>query len=597
MVNVIGFPTNKLTSWSVVEDSVSLDRNNSTGGFSEYSLAGTGFVEAADVLCREVMLDDSRLGRAHAFVRAITNTPWAWSATLNDPFYRLNVETTIPSLYRAPIKDIIKHFFNRVGGATPKIFVAPSRNSSMSFFKLGVPGGEIALDEFNFPGAKGNLWSILKSFLSAKDWQITWVYDTVVLYRNHSILTRFQGFTKDYSIDFSVDEPFSDIECTYYEDLTSVLYINYRAEYPSGSFEFHRPRVPGERLISLAYPPTKKYGDWKKVLAEGEVLSVESGETKEFVLETTGVVNALYDQPVCVMPNEIDQSDITVANISQDNKYRYISNKSKYCVVGKDNKPITPAQWYAEGGSVSVELGDEPNQLKVRVTGMDNQRLAPFRLAESDGQNDYQSLRIFADVYLYEEKTLNFQTGYTTKTEPVKIDSKFITTLDEAYEACVYAAQSAFGYTCKLDWTGSVPLNEAYTDVVYDFTRPNILASDVTAFTGVPLPKKATEIWPSGTTMRKIQTDLEKFTDNKPVTDRSQVFGRLAGTCVAFDRYIWTITSVNYDSSGVKASCEPYTKVVDLATIYDRPRVRDLVAPNGITLKELSLKGYTHNEA
>lgn len=599
LVNVIGFPTNKLTSWSVVEDAVSLDRNSSTGGFSEYSLAGTGFVEASDVLGREVMIDDIRLGRTHAFVRAITNTPWAWSATLNDPFYRLNIETRIPSLYQATVSDIVKHFFKIAGISDLKIFASANRNPSASFFTYGVGGitASTDLDQYNFSGAKGNLWSILKSFLSAKDWQITWVYDTVVLYRNHSILTRFQGFTKDYSIDFSVDEPFSDIECTYYEDMMHWRYERYMAEYPSGSIDYRTPRVPGERLISLAYPVSTVDGDHSKEISGGEVLSVESGETKEFVLEASGIINGLYDQPVCVMPNEIYPSDTSLATTTMDNRTRFIFNKSKYCVVGKDNKPITPAQWYAEGGSVSVGLGDEPNQLKVRVTGMDNNRLAPFRLAESDGQNDYSSLRIFADVCLYEEKVLHFQTGYTPKTEAVKIDSKFITNINEAYDACVYAAQNAFGYSCGLDWAGAIPLNEAYTDVVYEFTREGVFASDVTAFTGVPLPKKATEKWPNGTTMNKIQDDLEKFTANKPVTDKPQVFGRLAGTNTVFDRFVWTITSVTYDNSGVKATCKPYTKVVDLRAIFDRPRVQDLEAPRGITLKELSLRGYTHNEA
>ena len=161
----------------------------------------------------------------------------------------------------------------------------------------------------------------------------------------------------------------------------------------------------------------------------------------------------------------------------------------------------------------------------------------------------------------------------------------------------VYTAQGAFGYSCGLDWTGAIPLNEAYTEVVYDFTRPAVLASDVTAFTGTPLPKKAAEKWPNGTTMDKIQSDLEQFTANKPVTDRAQVFGRLAGTNAVFDRFVWTITSVTYDNSGVKATCEPYTRVIDLHAIFDRPRVQDLVAPEGITLKELSLRGYTHNEA
>ena len=97
--------------------------------------------------------------------------------------------------------------------------------------------------------------------------------------------------------------------------------------------------------------------------------------------------------------------------------------------------------------------------------------------------------------------------------------------------------------------------------------------------------------------MKKIMDDLLKFTANKPVTDKPQVFGRMAGTCALFDRYTWQINSVEYGESGVNLSAEPYTSVWDLAYLFDMPRVSDLPTPPGITLGQLSLRGFEHHEA
>lgn len=589
VMNAIGFPSNKLADWTVVEDCVSLDRSASTGGFSEYTLSGTGFVEAAEAIDREIILDDVRFGRTHAFVRSITNTPWAWSATLNDPFYRLNIDRSIAPVYNVTVGDVVLHFFKNVTSETPKIYVANSRHKSNPFSN----GYDNTITQFahkklSFAGGKGNLWAMLKSFLSAKDYQITWIYDTIVVFENHTILNRFQGYTKDYSIEFGVDEPFSSIECVYYDDQMTKRLSRGTAAYPSGVQQrTGDPVNPNELPVTILWPPFNYEDDITKQIAKGEVLSVEAGETKEFVLEADAIINSIYAQPVCKMPNDIYPGIVDTAG-------RISLNTSKYSVVGKDNKPITPAQWYAEGGDVRVELGDEPNQLKVIVTGMSNTRLAPFRLAESDGQTDYNTLQICGTGFVYEKKTLIFQTGYTPVTDPVKIESPFINTIDEAYEACMYGAQSAFGRRVSLDWTGANPLNEAYTDVKYQFGQPLPVASDVTEFTGSPLPQKATEKWAKGTTMKKIMDDLTAFVALKPVTDKPQVFGRLAGSCVVFDRFVWTITNVQYGPSGVQATCEPYTKVSDLAVLFDRPRVMDLETPKGVNLGQLSLKGYTH---
>ena len=86
VMRALGIPAEKLTSWSVAEDSVSMDMDMTTGGFSEYQLEGAGGIEPALVVNKSVILDDVRFGRTHAVARALTTGPWSWSITLNDPF-------------------------------------------------------------------------------------------------------------------------------------------------------------------------------------------------------------------------------------------------------------------------------------------------------------------------------------------------------------------------------------------------------------------------------------------------------------------------------------------------------------------------------
>ena len=591
VMQAIGFPNNKLTGWSVVEDAVSLDRDSTTGGFSEYSLEGAGYVEPADVMTKEIRLDSPVFGRTHAFVRSITNTPWSWSATLNDPFYRLDVTAEVKHLRDVTVDKVIAQVFNAAGVEPPKVYVAKSTARFPNPF-LSIDRELSSVKYYDFPGGKGNLWTLLKSFLSANNYQITWVYDTIVLFENHTVLTRFQGYTTDYSLQWTVSEPFSHIECTYYPPIDPLFWGGHK----SGTRSNRQPIVPGEEVISLIYPQPSMNKTLLDSIKAAEVLSVEAGETKEFVLEIQGTIDYIYSQPVCLMPSDPSISaDSVVISVNAPEGYYFA--RSVYSVVGKDNKPITPAQWYAEGGSLRVEKGDEANQIKVIVTGMANERLGPYRIAESDGQNDYSTLRIFGHAYRCDQETITFYTGYPYKTEPAKIDSINLTSKQQAYDACVYAAQSAFGYAAELEWTGTVPMHEAYTEVVYDFEREPVYLSDVEAFTGLPLPQMAAEKWSRGTTMDKIMNDLVEFTKNKQVTSNQQVFGRIAGTTAVYDNFTWHIKSASYDESSVKASCEALTRVSDVATIFDRPLVQDYPLEKGTTLRELTLKGVTHNEA
>lgn len=599
VMRVFGIPAGQLTSWSVQEDGVSLDRGASTGGFSEYSLEGAGGIEPALVVNKDVILNDLRFGRTHAVARALTTGPWTWSVTLNDPFYLLDIEATVEPMVHADLKNVIVKFFKVAGVVdVPKVYVQDFHPSDTVAGFFNIPGGPYE-HIYSFSGGKGNLWSLLKSWLSANNLQITWVYDTIVVFKNHSVLTRLQGYTSDYKISYEQSEPVSSIECTYYEPAIEGLLSRHEAAYWVDGKVVFNPwlnNIPTPTIVLYPrFDPNKRFVDALKDL---EVFSVEAGETKEYVLEVPVHVKSITMQPKCIMAGSTssDNPNIYSPSVVQGST-GMVFGESYYAVVGKDNKPITPAQWNAEGGSVYVEVGDEPNQIKVTVTGMLNTRLSPYRIAESDGQNDYSFIRICGEGYPYVEKTLTFYTGYPRKTDPLKISSPYIDTLDKAYAACVYAAQSALGTKTSLEWSGMTPLNEAYTDVVYDFEREPVVAADVTAFTDAPLPEKAREKWPEGTTMKKIMDDLLKFTANKPVTDKPQVFGRMAGTCALFDRYMWQINSVEYSESGASLTAEPYTSVWDLAYLFDMPRVADLPTPPGITLGQLSLRGFEHKTA
>lgn len=598
VMRVFGIPAGQLTSWSVQEDGVSLDRDQASGGFSEYSLEGAGGIEPALVVNKDVVLSDLRFGRTHAVARALTTGPWTWSVTLNDPFYLLDIEATIEPMVYTELKDIIAKFFWAAGIIEPpKIYVQDFHPSDTVAGFFNTPGGPYD-HIYDFSGGKGNLWAVLKSWLSANNLQITWVYDTVVVFKNHTILTRLQGYTSDYKISYEQSEPVSSIECTYRESTLDRMFSggNAEAAYWIDGKPVFSPYAKNKAAPTIVlypnYDPNKSFLEAVKDL---EVLSVDAGETKEFILEVPVHVKSIASQPVCVMPSDYPSNARSVyfARAGATSNPKEWA-KSYYVVVGKDNKPVTPAQWNAEGGSVFVEVGDEPNQIKVTVTGMLNTRLAPYRLAESDGQNDYSFLRICGEGYPYVEKIVTFYTGYPRKTDPLKISSPYIDTVDKAWAACVYAAQSALGTKTSLEWSGMTPINEAYTDVVYDFEREPVIAADVTAFTDSPLPEKAREKWPEGTTMKKIMDDLLAFTANKPVTDKAQVFGRMAGTCALFDRYMWQINSVEYGESGANLTAEPYTSAWDLAYLFDMPRVADLPTPPGITLGQLSLRGFEH---
>lgn len=558
-MRMLGFPSAAYTEWSVAEDAVSYDRASTEGGFAQFSATGVGRVPADEVLDTTLKVDSSEYGRINGFVRSLTQTPSTWTISADAPFWELNVELTM-NPFSHQLDVLVKYFFGCVWNKWPgkdfKVFVDKS----------------IKENYYYFGGGKGNVWAMLKQFLSANDLSISWIFDTILVYPNRSTTVRTMGLSQDYSVQYEdAGEKAKSVECYVY----SYEYIQ------DWKPPLQTPPLKGRfgvtEYVGPIHPLNEQITPTDKASDDNPIISVNAGETAEVEIQlNVSVMRLEQPQHIYQMPSK--NPDMS--------KYPL----GCYCVVGKDNKPITPAQWKAEGGSVRVEPTDDPTRVKVIVRGMDNERLSPYRIAESDGSNDYPALRLVGGGFRIQYSKLSLYTGADSGGDPVVIDNPQIDTPAKAYEAMAYAAIGAGAKTITLtDWTGSNPMRQTFTDFSLGFSPKPYTLGNVQAFTGVPLPEKATAKWPSGTTMERINSDMKAYKAQELVNDRPQTFGRLAGSRTFFAGRWWHITSAQYSEGSVKLQAEGDMRLGDIISLYGK-RVQQFPLKAGIKLGALNLK-------
>lgn len=181
----------------------------------------------------------------------------------------------------------------------------------------------------------------------------------------------------------------------------------------------------------LLYPGPKGW------TGDEEIISVEAGQTIEVVLETPSSPLTLV-QPVY-----------------QAFVGRYETG-SVYTAVGSDDLPVTKAMWEQNGGALSVVPGDEPNEIVVTVTAPMIGRYSPYRIAMSDGEGDYSSLRIRGSGVLLERKSIRVKTGLPTPTvATTTLDDHMVGTLEEAYDIAVRVVSAHLGNGQRIDFASS----------------------------------------------------------------------------------------------------------------------------------------------
>lgn len=121
---------------------------------------------------------------------------------------------------------------------------------------------------------------------------------------------------------------------------------------------------------------------------------------------------------------------------------------SQYVIIGKDNLLVTAEQWKEQGGSVTVSITENPNELEITITGANYPLLEPFRIGvESSGDQDYPAFYLFGTGVFFEKQEYTIYTGASASENQTvtTIDNPFITSDRVLWTRGLAAAQEVCG--------------------------------------------------------------------------------------------------------------------------------------------------------
>jgi hypothetical protein len=240
------------------------------------------------------------------------------------------------------------------------------------------------------------------------------------------------------------------------------------------------------------YDPELKLRD-RFLASINDSMQVEAGATvkKRFTINAT--LDSVND-PVCV------------STINRDFPAPYAGTTGEYVVVGSDNLPLSPTQWVAMGGSLTVSLTENPGEIELSITApplaeiekeAGGTGLAPYSIGvESSGEADYPALWITGTGVFYNEIERKIPTGSdpdNSNADAASISARFLTTDDDYWSKSAMAAQKACGPNVTLSVTmpANLPYGTGIGSYVYHdgnkfrITEANYGVSDV-SLTGIP---------------------------------------------------------------------------------------------------------------
>ena len=272
----------------------------------------------------------------------------------------------------------------------------------------------IASRPVTFRGWYGNLWLGMKQMALALDLDLTLVSNNIVL-RPIRQFEAVRGRDLDRSFNADGTQLALKQEVIWY---TNQYISNY-----------------------AIWPPNSKWED-------ADTFSVSAGETVERNIPLASSVTSIV-QPTMMNYPGFDPYDMLT---------------SGYAIVGDDNIHVTPSQWAAYGGSLSVAINDDTESLTLTITGasgmvqIDGNPMRTFRVGLSSGDgNVYPALTIVGTGVHFQENSLILNTGVppwkTGQEFAPTIDNRFLGNLNDAYRAGTRGARRYAGRTMSIDGT------------------------------------------------------------------------------------------------------------------------------------------------
>lgn len=364
-----------------------------------------------------------------------------------------------------------------------------------------------------FPGFSGNMWESMKQMCAAQQVEITLVSSNIVL---RALRTREVQNRTDISQNWSVGVG----------DAAQFIEIyNYNNEY---------------KASGMIYPK----GGWTEDM---QVYQVDANETIEVEIPVdVSVQSVVQPTPVLNVP-----------------RY-YEGGGSVYAIAGKDGLPIPPAQWTAQGGFLTVRIGDDSQTLIVTIKGPNEPQYEPYSIAVQSGPSEkYSSLRIAGTGVFFNKELLTLPTAAdasrATQIIGVTIDNPFIGSLTQAYTAGMLAAGKFSGTVQKLDVTALVVNRKGEKGTM---NYPTIQTFNTEWASKTIAQFKTT--WAGQSFDQFNKTYLAKVQD----AFENQAFGNVGGSRVKFRQAWYRIRSATVTQANISYTAERDTLVGDFKSVW-----------------------------
>lgn len=364
---------------------------------------------------------------------------------------------------------------------------------------------DLALKPVNLPRWTGDVWNQIKKLQAIYQFEVADVAGTIVVrklrLRNVEVRKAFSS-----RLSYSRDEASQIVEVNYYNNQQKT-----------------NVQIYPDPLSSIVDRP---------------IISVDAGETSV----TNYSVN-MWIQSIGAITQ--------VSSLPWDNT----STTSVYSVVDKDGELVTVSDWQNGGGLITLEIGEDGKSVDVTVRGMINQERAPYRIAASSSDREYQyaALYIAASGITFEpDKMLWSHTGADIVDAPsdaiTRIDDPMVSTIDDAATVLSNAVRDNGGFSQTLEVTSSAVNRRGETGQVvgmtfaeWDAANPGLTFSQFdTAHPGMTFEQYDAVL---------NAAHIDDF--------ENQAFGGIGGARARHRHNIYRIRTASSDPSGFSWVAEP----------------------------------------
>jgi hypothetical protein len=423
------FPEEGLITYSYSEDATPIDPHELTGGAGQVQatmLADESPRGSRLVINNTLTLSDDDFGVLEFTARQFEFTEGTADVTGETVLYRLNS-------YRSAAPH---------GGAGATLLTAILEYCEMVDILPSIDAAlidKLDLVPVNFVGWNGELWEHLKMLCAAVPIDDQGTLLEMVVVSNELIIRE----ALQIEIDISEHLSSKTMRIESYESAQALDLFFYDTEY-------------GYNRIVQEQSPAKNTFAINENVSITDTLQVNAGETiRRRVKINASLKTVNQPQPVS-----------TITQLP----FPLTGSQGEYVVVGQDDYKVDANQWLGEGGSVTVALTENPDEIEITIVAPKavqlpteagepvNVTLAPYKIGvESSGGIDYPALYITGEGVFFEKTNYRIATGasneLTAELTSTQIDNPFIITKNALYGRGIAAAQRICGPSVSINAT------------------------------------------------------------------------------------------------------------------------------------------------